>query len=143
MRISDWSSDVCSSDLAAHHPESLAERALDDREAIHLPLALGDAAAVRAVEANGVHLVEVGHGAVLLGDLAKLGDRRDVAVHGIDRLEGDQLGGGRVGLAQQAVEVLGIVMARSEEHTSEIQSLMRISYAVFCFKKKNKDNESN
>src|SRR3546814_2867386 len=87
MRISDWSSDVCSSDLAAHHPESLAERALDDREAIHLPLALGDAAAVRAVEANGVHLVEVGHGAVLLGDLAKLGDRRDVAVHGIDRIE--------------------------------------------------------
>src|SRR3546814_15275535 len=59
-------------DIAAHHPESLAERALDDREAIHLPLALGDAAAVRAVEANGVHLVEVGQGAVLLGDLAKL-----------------------------------------------------------------------
>src|SRR3546814_4957953 len=30
------------------------------------------------------------------------------------------------------------VIARSEEHTSELQSLMRISYAVFCFKKKNK-----
>src|SRR3546814_3174898 len=29
-------------------------------------------------------------------------------------------------------------MARSEEHTSELQSLMRISYAVFCLKKKNK-----
>src|SRR3546814_8562139 len=29
-------------------------------------------------------------------------------------------------------------IARSEEHTSELQSLMRISYAVFCFKKKNK-----
>src|SRR3546814_6564277 len=29
--------------------------------------------------------------------------------------------------------------ARSEEHTSELQSLMRISYAVFCLKKKNKD----
>src|SRR3546814_9783978 len=29
------------------------------------------------------------------------------------------------------------VMARSEEHTSELQSLMRISYAVFCLKKKN------
>src|SRR3546814_3692350 len=93
-------------DIAAHHPESLAERALDDRGAIHLPLALGDAAAVRAVEANGVHLVEVGHGAVLLGDLAKLGDRRD----------------------------------RSEEHTSELQSLMRISYAVFCLKKKKNNN---
>src|SRR3546814_5661872 len=40
------------------------------------------------------------------------------------------------------------VLDRSEEHTSELQSLMRISYAVFCLKKKNKvnidsDNESN
>src|SRR3546814_5253077 len=32
---------------------------------------------------------------------------------------------------------------RSEEHTSELQSLMRISYAVFCLKKKNKPKESN
>src|SRR3546814_6843523 len=31
---------------------------------------------------------------------------------------------------------------RSEEHTSELQSLMRISYAVFCLKKKNKQNKS-
>src|SRR3546814_2872740 len=39
-----------------------------------------------------------------------------------------------------------IVKSRSEEHTSELQSLMRISYAVFCLKKKNKKNtktESN
>src|SRR3546814_6620041 len=32
---------------------------------------------------------------------------------------------------------------RSEEHTSELQSLMRISYAVFCLKKKNKHNTTN
>src|SRR3546814_5330047 len=32
---------------------------------------------------------------------------------------------------------------RSEEHTSELQSLMRISYAVFCLKKKNKNNKEN
>src|SRR3546814_4208914 len=32
---------------------------------------------------------------------------------------------------------------RSEEHTSELQSLMRISYAVFCLKKKKKDNTTN
>src|SRR3546814_5589206 len=31
-------------------------------------------------------------------------------------------------------------LCRSEEHTSELQSLMRISYAVFCLKKKNKDD---
>src|SRR3546814_7914779 len=33
--------------------------------------------------------------------------------------------------------------ARSEEHTSELQSLMRISYAVFCLKKKNKEQKTN
>src|SRR3546814_5939499 len=33
--------------------------------------------------------------------------------------------------------------SRSEEHTSELQSLMRISYAVFCLKKKNKENTHN
>src|SRR3546814_8572501 len=42
--------------------------------------------------------------------------------------------------ARQAVEELERVGARSEEHTSELQSLMRISYAVFCLnKKKNQD----
>src|SRR3546814_3664398 len=35
-------------------------------------------------------------------------------------------------------QILAIDQARSEEHTSELQSLMRISYAVFCLKKKNK-----
>src|SRR3546814_8773414 len=34
-----------------------------------------------------------------------------------------------------AVEMLGITVFRSEEHTSELQALMRISYAVFCLKK--------
>src|SRR3546814_2403307 len=34
-----------------------------------------------------------------------------------------------------------MVMSRSEEHTSELQSLMRISYAVFCLKKKKQSNE--
>src|SRR3546814_9741273 len=36
------------------------------------------------------------------------------------------------------VDDMGLDAARSEEHTSELQSLMRISYAVFCLKKKNK-----
>src|SRR3546814_829412 len=37
----------------------------------------------------------------------------------------------------------GVALARSEEHTSELQSLMRISYAVFCLKKKTKDKKKN
>src|SRR3546814_5038062 len=40
-------------------------------------------------------------------------------------------------------EVLRGLIARSEEHTSELQSLMRISYAVFCLKKKNKQMKHN
>src|SRR3546814_8922922 len=42
-------------------------------------------------------------------------------------------------------EIIAVVMrdGRSEEHTSELQSLMRISYAVFCLKKKTKHNNYN
>src|SRR3546814_4539221 len=46
----------------------------------------------------------------------------------------------RVGpVAKRGAEAFGI-RVRSEEHTSELQSLMRISYAVFCLKKKNRYN---
>src|SRR3546814_6389592 len=37
---------------------------------------------------------------------------------------------------------LDLIKERSEEHTSELQSLMRISYAVFCLKKKNNKNKN-
>src|SRR3546814_1540402 len=48
----------------------------------------------------------------------------------------------RHGFDDGAGEV-GFVSSRSEEHTSELQSLMRISYAVFCLKKKNIINKTN
>src|SRR3546814_10017480 len=45
--------------------------------------------------------------------------------------------------SKQADDIVGAVdIRRSEEHTSELQSLMRISYAVFCLKKKNRQNIS-
>src|SRR3546814_1250713 len=44
-------------------------------------------------------------------------------------------GGHPVGVVTRS-DVLGSLLGRSEEHTSELQSLMRISYAVFCLKKK-------
>src|SRR3546814_7526972 len=47
-------------------------------------------------------------------------------------------GGSPSQLAMGAID-----LKRSEEHTSELQSLMRISYAVFCLKKKNKQNKAN
>src|SRR3546814_4314382 len=49
----------------------------------------------------------------------------------------DSIGGETKGAVRQAVDQA----LRSEEHTSEIQSLMRISYAVFCLKKKKKQTE--
>src|SRR3546814_1771368 len=67
-------------------------------------------------------------------DLVRLGDLRDreVAVNlGLHVIDAGEFG-----------EALGPALhRRSEEHTSELQSLMRISYAVFCLKQKNKQNE--
>src|SRR3546814_10889221 len=56
------------------------------------------------------------------------------------------IGGGSAGIATAAsmlkrrpsLDIAIVEPSRSEEHTSELQSLMRISYAVFCLKKKNK-----
>src|SRR3546814_9838935 len=73
------------------------------------------------------------HRAVELTAFARLADDRDG--HPLE------LGGDLLGLAT-ALQVVGLELralrleARSEEHTSELQSLMRISYAVFCLKKK-------
>src|SRR3546814_5962755 len=61
---------------------------------------------------------------------------RKIAEHRVDARSGD-----RPDIAGEIAPALRIVGAleggRSEEHTSELQSLMRISYAVFCLKKKN------
>src|SRR3546814_6249971 len=45
-----------------------------------------------------------------------------------------------VGMMQQMIALADCRKQRSEEHTSELQSLMRISYAVFCLKKKKQQN---
>src|SRR3546814_7210985 len=46
-------------------------------------------------------------------------------------------------LAQHSIKVVAFGLLRSEEHTSELQSLMRISYAVFCLTKKTQTNNYN
>ena len=55
-------------------------------------------------------LVEIGHGAVLLGDLDDLAHRRDVAIHGIDALEGDDLGPVGAILGEDPVEIGRVVV---------------------------------
>src|SRR3546814_1259238 len=118
MRISDLSSDVCSSDLNAGGD---ALGGLD---------ADGEVGVVRrGVVAHHRRQPELG--AALAGERqahqpTRMGD------HEVDVGRLDQLGG------HDQVALVLAVLVRSEEHTSELQSLMRISYAVFCLKKKNK-----
>src|SRR3546814_4748078 len=111
MRISDWSSDVCSSDLC-HQPGDAC-------------LGLG------AQRHRGGAGADFRFGHFQISPLPLAGG----------------VGGGRVyvhiGMVsarahpQPLLQAGGEPIARSEEHTSELQSLMRISYAVFCLKKKN------
>src|SRR3546814_7225807 len=101
MRISDWSSDVCSSDL-------FADRHRAAQRVEHADLHRFGAAAARRF--------------VLLAACA---DHRHA---------GEQRADQHLPLKPLAHIVLRL--NRSEEHTSELQSLMRISYAVFCLKKK-------
>src|SRR3546814_2694253 len=110
MRISDWSSDVCSSDLyvsswlKCHHPAVFACGILNSQPmGFYAPAQLVRDAREHGIEVRGV----------------------DVNASGWDNsLERKDDG-------------------RSEEHTSELQSLMRISYAVFCLKKKTTIHEQH
>src|SRR3546814_2883989 len=56
-------------------------------------------------------------------------------------IEHSDCGGGRPGPCRRGAGASAAGSTRSEEHTSELQSLMRISYAVFCLKKKKKDSK--
>src|SRR3546814_3326596 len=110
MRISDWSSDVCSSDLRGE----VAERRVagDHRHRAQLDRrGRGFVGQVRDVD-HGAQAVHLGH--------HLLAERTQAVPLALDRVGGIRDGvGGAV---------------RSEEHTSELQSLLRISYAVFCLK---------
>src|SRR3546814_4959882 len=97
MRISDWSSDVCSSDLSADDRERLQKAMMDlyKKEGFN-PLAGCWPMLVQFPVFISLYWVLL-----------------------------------------ESVEIRQAPFMRSEEHTSELQSLMRISYAVFCLKKKN------
>src|SRR3546814_7791111 len=102
MRISDWSSDVCSSDLLGVNIDHVAT-IRNARGGGHPdPVKAARLAAAAGADGITAHLRE---------------DRRHISDADIER--------------------------RSEEHTSELQSLMRISYAVFCLKKKTTQQPKN
>src|SRR3546814_6638489 len=71
-----------------------------------------------------------------VGHLRAGGQQADEAVH--DDEQDDEEGGPH---GQEGADAPRVT--RSEEHTSELQSLMRISYAVFCLKKKNENKKAN
>src|SRR3546814_7293059 len=134
MRISDWSSDVCSSDLEKLS-DALAEfvgkpflidtRSLEKEVEVQVQLPDG----VLHVElprrrlfssTTYVFILWMVGTSLILFAVATVFMRKQVRP---------------IGRLADAAEAFG----RSEEHTSELQSLMRISYAVFCLKKKNKN----
>src|SRR3546814_1375698 len=102
MRISDWSSDVCSSDLPLHGH------------------ALGRTAGAQSPA----------------GRSAGTGDRGAEMKPQYHPLFPDDLSDEAAVALSAFLYDLAVACERSEEHTSELQSLMRISYAVFCLKKK-------
>src|SRR3546814_8079269 len=113
MRISDWSSDVCSSDLQIfgnvadleHVDAGFDAHAVGDRnEHFH-----------RRVAGAGTHA------AACAVDAARAGGDR-----------GDRVGDAHRQIVMTVETDLGFGLGRSEEHTYELQSLMRISSAVFC-----------
>src|SRR3546814_5477332 len=111
MRISAWSSDVCSSDLRRHRPPGGRNRA-----AVAVPQAAGgrarhQCAAVPARLRARREPEEAAASCYILKPAVRTNSR--LKINDLSRLP-----------------------FRSEEHTSELQSLMRISYAVFCLKKK-------
>src|SRR3546814_2352391 len=116
MRISDWSSDVCSSDLShcdGGREFPRAHRSAGARSAVPGRI-LGDRAGLR--RGRGMNIVIPGPYIELRGTRP-----RDELTPFADVLTSPFAGSDR-----------------SEEHTSEPQSLMRISYAVCCLKKKKK-----
>src|SRR3546814_7392008 len=123
MRISDWSSDVCSSDL-----EDLVHR-VRGQQVDQVAGEDGEDADVEQVAAHAHALVRQ----QLAGARAP-GVHRLVEAHPAADEEHRQRDIG-IDLEGELVEVVHDCtcrLARSEEHTSELQSLMRLSYAVFC-----------
>src|SRR3546814_7211401 len=117
MRISDWSSDVCSSVLTAPKPAAT-------------PATISDAAKEVAKTVGEAALPIAKAVAPIAAGLPP-----ETAVRAALDLAGPTRQNSELQITPPA--------RRSEEHTSELQSLMRISYAVFCLKKTNENNNNN
>src|SRR3546814_7235245 len=123
MRISDWSSDVCSSDLTSRiRPCSLAARA-PSSQTVSTNLTSRPRPLLWLQSTQGLSPT------VTYGKQTPGGGPSNTPLTALAR-------GACARIAATAAACTAIT--RSEEHTSELQSLMRISYAVFCLKKTKK-----
>src|SRR3546814_7061787 len=115
MRISDWSSDVCSSDLqCASNGRSFTPRIK-----------------------SGANPVD----SIARDSAIERGKQRSNAAMMRSAWAKDAAMAARSELSSRTDDRRRLARARSEEHTSELQSLMRISYAVFCLKQKTKQKD--
>src|SRR3546814_5610326 len=133
MRMSDWSSDVCSSDLTAGLVTrwDIGELGPIDRPSSTLVLGYSE----MGVDASP----DLDNSPANIATLRTIWNHQQHSAEW--RFSGD-FDNGLFGLGDGLNLLLGVFYMnthfrqRSEEHTSELQSLMRISYAVFCLKKK-------
>src|SRR3546814_3869343 len=123
MRISDWSSDVCSSDLARLTDLRDAARILKGRKVapgVRAMISPGSSGVRRAAEAEGIDRIFIEAGF----EWRRSGCSLCLAMNDDSLAPGERC-----------------ASSRSEEHTSELQSLTRTSYAVFCLQKKKKPKQ--
>src|SRR3546814_2173136 len=125
MRISDWSSDVCSSDLCSIAPN-------DPRATV----TGATSAAVQSVTNSSSSAPSQRPASRSRAVIASLAIAPSKSIVAASRLSPVSIAEGFIPGAARYTN------PRSEEHTSELQSLMRISYAVFCLKKTNVPNEA-
>src|SRR3546814_4827040 len=131
MRISDWSSDVCSSDLLVNVQIGLEDTDRLSQQTLLLTYASprvtsrGPSGQPDLREKPGLSLDFVARqGLMLAGKEVEL------------KFEARNLTGRNYQEVQESGDNRIYFNRRTEEHTSELQSLMRTSYAVFCLKKK-------
>src|SRR3546814_3361011 len=119
MRISDWSSDVCSSDLPGRVAK-YRETSTGPRQDGHItaPIVGHERPAARRRHSGYRRFMQIQHAAAHFASLEQVADQISMPTQGK-----------RLSIAPEPS-----AWKRSEEHTSELQSLMRISYAVFCLK---------
>src|SRR3546814_10597754 len=145
MRISDWSSDVCSSDLSAamnaqvdgtHYRKVFDSPYLSSMDVVE-PITLTIARVTQEADKTK-KTKDTFNTAYFAEKFIRPGEKlKPMILNATNSKTMAKLTG------SPYIEDWGDtrITVRSEEHTSELQSLMRLSYAVFCLKKKNKDNK--